>query len=80
LSMQDGSGKYRLAIEEPILFGQGATEETQNLMRSMMTAHLLGPKMPEKIYTNFDFHFPELLNALYEYYGKKKPKILKMDE
>ena len=80
LSMRDASGKYRLAFEEPMTFGQGATEETQNLMRTMMVAHLLGPKLPEKISTNFDFHFPELLGALYEYYGKKKPRILKLDE
>jgi len=45
-----------------------------------MAAHLLGPTMPEKIYTNFDFHFPELLNTLYEYYGKSKPRIIKMEE
>lgn len=77
LTMVDNSGKHRLAIEEPLTFGEGSTKETQDLMRSMMVAHMVGPKLPETIYTNFDFHFSELLNALYEYYGKRKPKILK---
>ncbi len=80
LTMKNGEGVHRLSIEEPLWFGQGANEETQELMRSMMAAHLLGPVMPEKIHTNFDFHFPELLRELYEYYGKKMPKILKLSE
>lgn len=77
LSMQDASGVHRLVIEEPATFGQGTAGETQNLMRTMMTVHLIAPKMPEKITTNFDFHFPEVLNEMYLYYGKKKPIILK---
>ncbi|EKD52756.1 MAG: hypothetical protein ACD_61C00251G0002 [uncultured bacterium] len=80
LTMRDNDGSHRLSIEEPVGFGQGASEESQDLMRSMMAAHLLAPVMPEKIFTNFDFHFPELLSALYEYYGKRKPKILRLDE
>jgi hypothetical protein len=78
--MRDNDGSHRLSIEEPVVFGQGASEESQDLMRSMMAAHLLAPVMPEKIYTNFDFHFSELLEALYEYYGKKKPRIYKLSE
>lgn len=76
----DSRGTHSLAIVEPESFGQGATEETQNLMRSMMAAHLLAPEMPEKIYTNFDFHFPEVLENLYRYYEKKKPRIVKIAE
>jgi len=80
LKSQDIKGNHSLAIVEPDIFGQGTTKETQDLMRSMMATHLLAPVMPEKIYTNFDFHFSELLEALYEYYGKKKPRIVKLSE
>jgi hypothetical protein len=77
ITICDETGKHSLAIVEPETFGQGTGKETQELMRSMMVAHLLAPKMAEKVYTNFDFHFSELLSDLYEYYGKKKPQILK---
>lgn len=80
LTCQNDSGKHSLAVIEPVQFGQGTTRETQDLMRTMMIAHLLGPTMPERIETNFDFHFPELVEALYEYYGKKRPMIAKMAE
>lgn len=80
LKSQDIKGNHSLAIVEPDIFGQGTTKETQDLMRSMMATHLLAPVMPEKIFTNFDFHFSELLEALYEYYGKKKPRIVKLSE
>lgn len=80
LVMQDTRGTHRLVIEEPIFFGEGTTKDTQELMREMMTAHMVAPMMPEQIKTNFDFHFPELLYELYEYYGKKKPTILKIRE
>lgn len=76
----DSRGGHSLAIVEPESFGQGATKETQDLMRSVMMAHLLAPEMPEKIYTNFDFHFPEVLENLYKYYEKKKPRIVKISE
>lgn len=75
-----GEGKHSLAIVEPNTFGECTKKETQDLMRSMMVAHVLAPKMPETIETNFDFHFPELLYALYEYYGKSNPRIIKMGE
>jgi hypothetical protein len=80
LTFRDGQNTHRLSIEEPLTFGQGTTKESQDLMRAMMTAHLVAPKMPEKISTNFDFHFPELLYEMYEYYGKRKPKILRIKE
>ena len=80
LVMQDTRGTHRLVIEEPIFFGEGTSIDTQELMRDMMTAHMVAPMMPEQIKTNFDFHFPELLYELYEYYGKKKPTILKIRE
>jgi hypothetical protein len=80
LSMLDSRGKHHLAIEEPVLFGEGTSKEVQDLMRSMMTAHMVGPMMPEKIQTNFEIHFPELLYELYEYYGHRKPKIEKLRE
>jgi len=76
----DSRGGHSLAIVEPDNFGQGSTKETQDLMRSMMVTHLLAPEMPEKVYTNFDFHFPELLENLYRYYEKKKPRIVKISE
>ena len=77
LTMQDSRGTHRMAIEEPLSFGEGTSKKTQDLMRSMMVTHMVGPMMPEKIQTNFEFHFPELLYELYDYYGKKKPKIEK---
>jgi hypothetical protein len=80
LTMQTVEGKHSLAVMTPVTFGQGTSKETQDLMRAMMAAHLLGPTMPETIETNFDFHFSELLNSMYEYYGKKKPTIKKMPE
>jgi hypothetical protein len=80
LHFQDEDGNHSLAIVEPETFGQGTEKETQDLMRTMMAVHLLAPKMPEKIYTNFEFHFSELLYTLYEYYGKKKPRIFRVDE
>lgn len=80
LSIVDGRGKHSLAIVEKNRFGEGTTQETQGLMRSLMTAHLLGPTMPEKIETNFDFQFSEILNELYSYYGKRRPKIIKLPD
>jgi len=80
LTLKGVDKNFRLAIEEPTGFGRGTTKESQDLMRAMMTAHLLAPTMPENIYTNFDFHFSELLDAMYEYYGKKKPRIMKIGE
>ena len=78
LTMTDLRGVHRMAIEEPLMFGEGTSKETQDLMRSMMAAHMAGPMMPEKIQTNFPIHFPELLYELYEYYGHKKPRIEKL--
>jgi len=80
LSICDKRGKHSLAVVEPATFGEGTNKETQDLMRTVMAAHLLGPTMPEKIETNFDFHFSELLEKLYRYYGKRKPEIHKMEE
>lgn len=79
LTSQDENGRHSLAVVAPDSFGGSTKKETQDLMRSMMTAHILAPTMPEKIETNFDFHFPELLYALYDYYGKKKPRIIKSE-
>lgn len=79
LSMVDEKGKHSLAVVEPEAFGQGTTAETQELLRSMMVAHLIAPTMPEKIWTNFPLRFSELINELYQYYGKKAPQISKSE-
>lgn len=77
LSIIGRQKKFRLAISEPSNFGQGTPEEAQNLLLTVMVAHLLGPDFPRVIRSNFPIEQTNFLSELYRYYGHKSPKIVR---
>lgn len=66
-----------LAIVEPADFASGTTKEAQDLLRTVMMAHLVTRHFPKKIETNFEVGSTVFLNELYGHYGFGKPKIVR---
>lgn len=66
-----------LFIEEPGEFGAGTTKESQDLLRTLMIAHLTARHFPKVIETNFDISGKIFLDELYKHYGFEKPRIVK---
>jgi hypothetical protein len=72
------NGKSRtLAVEEPLNFASGSEKEAQDLLRTVLLAHLIGKHMPKSIETNFPVESTIFLEELYKHYGYKKPLIVK---
>lgn len=74
-------GKNRnLFIEEPGSFGTGTTAAAQDLLRTVMMAHLIVRHFPKVIETNFEVGSKEFLDKLYKHYGFGKPKIVRGED
>lgn len=69
-----------LYIDHPENFGMGTTGPSQDLLRTIMLAHLVIRHFPKRIETNFNLDHSVFLNELYNHYGYKKPKIIKGEE
>jgi len=66
-----------LFIEEPAVFGEGTTFSSQELLRTVMLAHLVVRHFPRIIETNFSVDHKTFLDELYAHYGFAPPKIVK---
>jgi hypothetical protein len=66
-----------LYIEEPENFGAGTSREAQDLLRTVMLAHLVIRHFPKIIETNFKIDDKRFLDELYKHYGFAKPKVTK---
>ena len=69
-----------LFIEEPVDFGAGTPLSSQELLRTVMLAHLVIRHFPKKIETNFNVDYGVFLDELYKHYGFTPPKIVKGSE
>ena len=69
-----------LFIEEPENFGTGTTQEAQDLLRTVMLAHLVIRHFPKVIETNFEVGSKEFLDELYKHYGFGKPRIVRGED
>lgn len=69
-----------LFIEEPITFGEGTPKDAQDLLRTVMLAHLVTRHFPVKVQTNFPVENTKFLDELYNHYGYSPPKIVKRGE
>jgi hypothetical protein len=71
---------HRLSIEEPLDFGHDTSPDAQDLMRTVMLAHLIAHLFPRTIDTNFPIRSTEFLYELYDYYGYQPPVIRKSSD
>lgn len=69
-----------LVVEEPNGFGAGTTMETQDLLRTLILAHLTARHFPKVFETNFPVENQEFLARLYKHYGYQRPKIVKSSD
>lgn len=69
-----------LFIEEPTGFGGGTPSESQDLLRTVMLAHLIARHFPKVIETNFAVKGKVFLDEFYKHYGYKVPRIVKGGE
>lgn len=69
-----------LLIEEPMNFGEGTPLSSQELLRTVMLAHLVIRHFPKTIETNFSIDHTIFLDELYKHYGFAPPKITKGSE
>jgi hypothetical protein len=77
LTFQAPDKNRSLFIEEPGNFGSGAPESSQNLLRTLILAHLVIRHFPKTIETNFSVDHKIFLDKLYNHYGFSPPKIIK---
>lgn len=77
LTMELSGRKHGLAVVEPENFGHDTPEAVQDLLRTVMVAHLVAPYFPKIIEINFGLDFGSFLDELYHYYGYRSPKIRK---
>jgi hypothetical protein len=69
-----------LFIEEPRDFGRDTSLSSQELLRTVMLAHLVIRHFPKTIETNFKVDHKIFLDKLYGHYGFSPPKIVKSIE
>lgn len=69
-----------LSIEEPPNFAEGTPKNSQDLLRTVMLAHLIARHFPKTIETNFKVEETNFLNELYKHYGLAKPRVIKNPE
>ncbi len=75
LTMLTEGRKFGLAIIEPNDYGHDTSEAAQDLLRTVMVAHLIAPYFPRVIETNFDISLDRFLAELYRHYGYQPPRI-----
>jgi len=69
-----------LFIDEPDDFGSGASVESQDLLRTVMLAHLIIRHFPKVIETNFVIDHKIFLDRLYRHYGFAPAKVTKSSD
>jgi hypothetical protein len=69
-----------LFIEEPRDFGKDTPLSSQELLRTVMLAHIVVRHFPKTIETNFKVDHKIFLDKLYSHYGFSPPKIVKSSE
>jgi len=69
-----------LYIENPVDFGMGTPFSSQELLRTVMLAHLVIRHFPETIETNFPVDHKIFLDKLYNHYGFAPPHVIKNRE
>ena len=69
-----------LFIEEPANFGEHTSLSSQDLLRTVMLAHLVVRHFPKTIETNFNLDYKIFLDKLYKHYGFSSPNIIKSGE
>jgi hypothetical protein len=69
-----------LFIEEPVNFGEDTPLSSQELLRTVMLAHLVIRHFPKTIETNFSLDHKVFLDKLYKHYGFLPPHIIKKGE
>lgn len=69
-----------LFVEGPTDFGQGTPRASQDLLRTVMLAHLVIRHFPKTIETNFSVEHKIFLDELYKHYGFTPSKIVKNSE
>ena len=80
LTFQAGDKNRSLFIEEPANFGSETPYSSQELLRTVMLAHLVIRHFPKTIETNFAVKHKIFLDELYAHYGFAPPKIIKASE
>jgi len=80
LTFQAPDKNRSLFIEEPQKFGEGTTVEAQDLLRTVMLAHLTAKYFPKIIETNFKVEGKMVLDELYTHYGYGRPVIVRGTE
>jgi hypothetical protein len=69
-----------LFIEDPAGFGEGTPHSSQELLRTVMLAHLVVRHFPKVIETNFNLNHKVFLDKLYNHYGFSPPTVVKNRE
>ena len=69
-----------LFIESPVDFGAETPFSSQELLRTVMLAHLVIRHFPKEIETNFKVDHKIFLDELYLHYGFKPPRVIKSFE
>ena len=69
-----------LFIESPADFGADTPLSAQELLRTVMLAHLVIRHFPTEIETNFGVDYKVFLDELYAHYGFSPPRIIKSSE
>ena len=69
-----------LFIEEPDNFGKNTSFSSQELLRTVMLAHLVARHFPKVVETNFEVNHKVFLDELYAHYGFSPPRIVKGTE
>lgn len=80
LTFQAPDKNRSLFIEEPKNFGVGTTLSSQDLMRTVILAHLVIRHFPKTIETNFPVENKVFLDRVYNHYGFSPPRIIKNSE
>jgi len=65
--------KRRMVISEPDEFAANTPKPSQDLLRTVILAHLVAPYFPEVIETNFGVEYCDFVDELYKFYGHKAP-------
>jgi len=77
LTFRAGNKNMSLFIEEPADFGRDTPFFSQELLRTVMIAHLVIRHFPKTIETNFSVDYKIFLDKLYAHYGFAPPKVVR---
>ena len=80
LTSLGGEKNSRLGIVDQETLGRGYKKEIQSLVQTLLLAHLVSSRLPERIETNFPVEFTGFLEGLYKHYGRRSPVISRFGE